>query len=133
MPLITWNESLSVGYEPIDSQHKMWINYINQLHDAMGQGKGRQILGDVLDGLVWYTQTHFAFEEQVMQQHAYPGYAHQHAEHQAFAVRMLELRSAFMTGENVVTMDVMHSLRNWLADHIQASDKALGAHLSAKT
>jgi hemerythrin len=47
MPLFAWDESLSVGYEPIDEQHKRLIALINKLHDAMIEGKGQEVLGEL--------------------------------------------------------------------------------------
>lgn len=132
MPLITWNERLSVGYQPIDAEHERLVELINRLHDAMTQGKGRQALGEVLDGMIEYTQTHFASEEAMMLEHEYPGYARQKAEHTALMRKVLELRSQYHTGQTVVTMDVMRFLKDWLVNHIQESDKAAGTYLASR-
>lgn len=40
MPLIQWNESLSVGVVEIDRQHRKLVELINDLNNAMRQGKG---------------------------------------------------------------------------------------------
>ena len=132
MSLITWNDSLSVGFEPIDEQHRRLVELINKLHSAMAQGKGSQTLGSVLDGLIDYVQTHFASEEAMMQINHYPGYAAQKSQHIALTRQVLELRSQFATGQTVITIDVMKFLKDWLVDHIQGSDKPLGAYLAAR-
>jgi len=132
MSLITWNDSLSVGFEPIDEQHRRLVELINKLHSAMAQGKGSQTLSSVLDGLIDYVQTHFASEEAMMKINDYPGYAAQKSQHIDLTRQVLELRSQFATGQTVITMDVMKFLKDWLVDHIQGSDKQLGAYLAAR-
>jgi hemerythrin len=59
MALITWNDSLSVKVAEIDEQHKKLIAMINELNDAMRLGKGKDVLGKIVNGLVTYTTTHF--------------------------------------------------------------------------
>jgi len=63
MSIIQWDESLSVKVKEIDAQHQKLINLLNELFDAMRVGKGNQILGGILHGLLTYTQTHFKNEE----------------------------------------------------------------------
>ncbi len=45
MPILQWNQSVSVNDADIDGQHKKLIDMINNLHDSMGQGKGKETLG----------------------------------------------------------------------------------------
>lgn len=44
MTYITWNNELSVGNAFIDKDHHKLIDFINELHDAMAQGKGKDVL-----------------------------------------------------------------------------------------
>jgi len=74
MPLITWNDSLTISFEEIDTQHRRWIELINELHEAMRLGKGRQVMARVLAEMLEYTRTHFAAEERIMEDRSYPGY-----------------------------------------------------------
>ena len=63
MPLIAWDQGFSVGVGSIDEQHKKLIGLLNDLHDAMRFGKGRDVLGKVLAELIDYTAYHFRTEE----------------------------------------------------------------------
>lgn len=74
MALITWNENYSVKVKQFDDQHKKLIDMINELHDAMKVGKGKDVMEKILAGLIQYTVTHFANEERLMKQHNYPDY-----------------------------------------------------------
>ena len=66
-----WDESLSVGINVIDAQHKRIVQYINELATARDNGD-RATIGKVLDGMIDYTVTHFAFEESLMERAGYP-------------------------------------------------------------
>ncbi|MGB9912684.1 MAG: hemerythrin, partial [Candidatus Kapaibacteriota bacterium] len=47
MAFIEWNDNYSVGVSIIDNQHKQLIRIINELHEGMGTGKGKDVLGKV--------------------------------------------------------------------------------------
>ncbi|MGA2938094.1 MAG: hemerythrin domain-containing protein [Syntrophobacteraceae bacterium] len=63
MALIQWNDSLSVNVVDIDKQHQKLVGMINELNDAMRQGKGKDALGKIVNGLIIYAGTHFKTEE----------------------------------------------------------------------
>ncbi len=42
MSLINWDNTLSVNVAEIDGQHHKLVEMINELHDAMRQGKSRE-------------------------------------------------------------------------------------------
>jgi hemerythrin len=132
MPLITWNNTLSVNVQEIDSQHKRLVELVNQLHDAMSQGKGREVMGATLAGLIDYTRTHFAAEERLMTAHAYPGYGRHKAEHDALTKQVVDLQGQYQAGQPVLTIEVMNFLKDWLSKHILEVDKQLGAYLNSK-
>ena len=44
-----WNENLAVGVDVIDNQHKGIISRINNLLNAMSQGKGKDEVGKGAD------------------------------------------------------------------------------------
>ena len=62
MALIQWSDELSDGVRELDAQHQRLIQMINELNDAMLQGKGKDALSEVIAGLHQYARTHFASE-----------------------------------------------------------------------
>ena len=72
MALVTWNDSLSVNVAEIDQQHRKLIAMINELNDAMKIGKGKDVLGGIVNSLISYTATHFKTEEKYFAQFGYP-------------------------------------------------------------
>jgi hemerythrin len=133
MSLMEWNDRLSVGVEMIDTDHKRLVAMVNELHDAVRANKGKETLGKVLDGLIDYTATHFGREEVEMKKFKYPAAQAHLAEHAALVKKVLEVQAKYRSGNGaVLTMEVMAFLRDWLLKHIQGTDKALGAFLSAQ-
>ena len=53
--LFPWSDTYSVQIGVIDMQHKGLVDLINELHQAMVAGQGKQELGKILSGLIKYT------------------------------------------------------------------------------
>jgi hemerythrin len=132
MALMAWNSTLSVKIKQFDDQHKKLVDMVNELHDAMKEGKGSAVLGKILNGLISYTASHFSEEERIMSQHSFPGLALHKAEHDKLVKHVLELQEKFKAGKAILTSDVMNFLKDWLVKHIQGDDKKYGEYLSAK-
>lgn len=132
MALLTWSEKYSVKVRQFDEEHKQLMNLINQLHDAMKAGQGKQVVGDVLDGLIRYTQKHFAAEDRLMKAHGFPGYENHKKEHNQLTLTVLELQKGFSEGSAPLSQTVMTFLKDWLTNHIQGVDKEYGPFLNGK-
>ncbi|MEI8396109.1 MAG: bacteriohemerythrin [Rhodospirillaceae bacterium] len=123
MPLMVWTQSLSVGVAQFDNEHKKLITLINDLFDAIQSGRGRQMLGSVLDELIEYTQTHFAHEEYQLKVLGFPGYEAHKREHEALGKKVLEIQRKYHGGATAtLSMELMSFLKTWLVDHIQGVD-----------
>lgn len=123
MALIEWTADLTLGIKEIDNQHRRLVAMINDLHDAMRQGKGKEVLGKIIDGLAAYTETHFKTEEKYFDQFAYPkAYTHK-SEHNNFVQKVTEFRAGFSEGKFGLSTEVMNYLSDWLKNHIRGSDR----------
>lgn len=132
MALMTWSPALSVKIKQCDDQHIKLVNMVNELHDAMKEGKGKEVLGKILNGLIAYTATHFADEEKLMAQHNFPELSQHKAIHETLVKQVLELQTKFKSGQAILTYDVMNFLKDWLVKHIQGDDKKYGLYLNGK-
>jgi hemerythrin len=133
MPQFAWDESLLVGYEQIDEQHKHLAELANQLHDAMSGAVGRQAVGPliIINDIIEHTRAHFATEEGLMQAHSYP-LAASHASLHADAMRkVVDLRSQYVAGQPELTIPLLQYIQAWEISDIRRSDKALGLFLAA--
>jgi len=123
MPIITWNDSYSVNVAEIDRQHQKLTAMINDLNDAMSAGKGKDVLGDIISGLISYTRTHFKTEERYFDRYGYPEAEQHKEEHKKFVSTVQKFQNQFQDGQMMLTIDIMTFLSDWLLKHIQGSDQ----------
>jgi hemerythrin len=122
MAVLKWDDSLGVGVECVDIQHRQLVGYINVLHDALEAGEGRSRLGQVFEDLIAYAREHFAFEEELMQVNGYPRWQEHGLEHVKLTETVLRMRAEFQAGRDL-TLDVTRFLVEWLTGHIMGSDR----------
>lgn len=132
MALIKWNTDLHVGVREIDLQHQRLVGMINELDDAMKQGKGKDLLGKIIQDMVSYAGNHFRTEEKYFDQFGYPEAADHKKEHGAFTHKVLDFKSQFDKGKIGLSIEVMDFLCNWLKNHIQGVDKKYGPFFNQK-
>jgi hemerythrin len=130
--LFTWEDSFSVNIGVIDMQHKKLVSMVNDLHQAMMEGSGKDKLGSILSNLVGYTRGHFTTEERLMRTHAYPDFLAHKSEHDHLTEKVMDLQRGFRSNEVGLTIEVMEFLKDWLRDHILGSDKKYSPFLNAK-
>jgi len=132
MAMFGWNEKYSVNIREIDDQHKKLIGMVGQLHDAMGQGKGKQALDEVLRNLIQYTRTHFATEERLMKVNGYPDYETHKAKHDSMTQKVANIYREYQDGKVTISLEVMNFLENWVDKHIMGTDMQYGPFLKSK-
>jgi hemerythrin len=132
MALMEWSDKYSVGINSIDVQHKQLVALINNLFEALSKGKGDQALAPILNELIVYTKTHFAYEERLFTQYAYPDSSLHKADHDKLAAQVLDIQKQMQEGKVGVSVGTMTFLKEWLSGHIMGSDKKYGPYLSGK-
>ena len=130
MDLIKLDDKLRLGIPEIDSQHETLIGLINLLHETMLQGANRAALDGLLSKLLEHTRNHFAYEEQLMSQHNYPGYEAHKSEHSRLMQHLVDLTERYNNGELLLSFAIVLELKGWAAVHIEKSDKQLGTFLN---
>lgn len=125
----TLTSDLLTGVDGMDSQHRRLFDLINELSEAITEGKGREKMGAVLDALIDYTAKHFAEEEKLLEETNYPDLEAHKPLHRAFVSKVLESRKAFEQGTGMVSSDLVNFLNDWLVKHIGGVDKKYGPHL----
>jgi hemerythrin len=147
---VAWTSDLSTGIDVIDGQHKRILDYINQLGEIVRSkysGLGSQIkltdkfddnidsildeaifqdrlsVGLVLNALVDYTVSHFAFEESLQEEVGYKFAKPHKAVHDIFIKRVTRYQEMHNAGEDIAKE--LHSMLSiWLVNHIKKDDMA---------
>ena len=132
MDYFPWKEQYSVGIGSIDKQHQKLVGYLNDLYKALNAGKGKDSLGEIFSSLIEYTKTHFSSEEGLMKMYDFPGYQEHKQIHDKMAAHVLNLDRKFKGGEVSRPIEIASFLKDWLAKHIQETDKGYGPFLCSK-
>jgi len=119
MPHIEWTEELELGIPVVDGQHHRIVDYINEIYAL--EGDDRATVQRIVDDLIDYTFSHFAFEETLMEEAGYEALAIHKETHLAFRKRVDQLKTRFVAGENIAS-DLAALLETWLIHHIQNDD-----------
>lgn len=128
MNVLNWSNLFSVGVRRIDEQHRILIDLLNRLGGA--DKNDPELRARVLSELLGYVERHFAFEENLMREHAYAdadAHVQAHQDLAAQVQRMVERQG----GDDPVSIDALTLfLRQWLVGHILQTDRRLGAALN---
>ncbi|MCX7881795.1 MAG: bacteriohemerythrin [Brevinematales bacterium] len=124
MTFLLWDESMSVGVAEFDAHHRKLVDLVNTLFDAMKTGKGKEVMGKVLEELVAYSRYHFEAEEKLMRNYEYPAYITHRGEHEHLVEEVLALSQKFQAGDIFLSLDILNFLKEWLSKHILQSDMA---------
>ncbi|MFW9887568.1 MAG: bacteriohemerythrin [Candidatus Thorarchaeota archaeon] len=128
MEEIMWDESLSVGVDLIDEQHKMLIERINNLSNAVAKSMGHTKIIETLLFMTEYTDFHFSTEERYMKELDYPAMENHLKQHEEFKSMLNTLEEDFREdgATKVVSKSINTFLGNWLLNHIKVVDVNFG-------
>ncbi len=132
MASLVWSDDFATKIFEVDVQHKRLFTMVNELDDAMQNGKGKQLLGKLLSNLVHYTKSHFETEERFMREHGYPEYDEHKDKHDKMTRKVLDVQKEFESGNAHLTLAVMAFLQNWLTEHILKTDLKFSRFLGNK-
>jgi len=122
--LVVWNDTYSVGYAPIDDQHKALVVMINELLQSSkaGASAANSSLMQVFEKTVEYAKTHFTGEEKMLTEVLYPELDTQKKQHHQFLFEVVNIVADVESGKTA-PIEMAVFLKTWLMNHIVVSDK----------
>lgn len=120
---IEWTKELSVDIQELDEQHKVLVDILNRLHEAIITRTDTDIIDDIFNELVQYTIVHFAVEESLMRIFNYPFYENHKKHHEQLTKQVIDLQKKAKNGDMTASMSLWTFLRKWLTHHILVEDK----------
>jgi len=122
-----WDESLAIGVEEIDTQHRELFSRFGRLLDACREGKGRDELQRLLDFLADYVSVHFEAEERFMASRGYAGLSGHRQQHEVFRGKLDDLRQIYH--DRGAGMDLLittnATVLDWIIQHVRKTDRAM--------
>lgn len=131
---LRWDETMVLGIEEIDTQHKTIIEEFTLLAEAFQDGHGTELIQGMIAFLGEYTQTHFALEDKYMLKFAYPKIGEQREEHGEFTRDVRELKSSFDQdgASREIAFAASGKLIRWIIYHIGNHDREMVAYVLAR-
>lgn len=122
-----WDPTLATGHPTIDEQHHELFDLVAELED------GASGVLAVLERIMEHVDVHFAMEEALMSERAYPEPARgEHVEdHERLRNRAREIVLALREDRPVASGQVADYLSEWLIAHTNTRDRALVGFLRA--
>jgi len=121
--IFRWDSIDSVGVDVFDEQHKNLIIVINKLHQAIVKSEGDEILAEILQDMIHYTEVHFWSEEAAMERYDYPDFDEQKTEHKEFICKIKQFQEDYKHKKIKLEIDIIEYLIKWWRNHIRICDK----------
>lgn len=122
MQRMVWTAHCRMGFEEIDSQHRLLYAIANELVDIKNPVSQEPEIKYMLRHLRTYADINFAFEEEFMAKHNYPGLS-SHKEKHAKIVD--EIKEALVESKTLAQLkDHLEDLLiMWIQSHMMVEDK----------
>jgi len=125
MALLEWKEEYATGIEDVDDEHKDLIDVINRLHELLLADDAKLTVPAFFARLIDGVSAHFALEERIMGESAYPELAAHREDHERLLDEIRDLVEAFRQAEEVDSVDLAMRLEPWFAQHFATHDLRL--------
>jgi hemerythrin len=125
MAYFQWADDMVIDHGPIDADHRHLVDMVDQLHTATSEGRGVEIVGQILEELIRYTSDHLRREEAQMEAVHFPNLEGHRKGHAHFVDSLRKLQQRYEAGHITVAAQLSSVLRDWLSLHIRRSDKEL--------
>jgi len=129
MPIIVWEDRMSLGLYLIDEQHKELVCLINNISDALERGAGTSEVSRFIRRFYNYTIEHFQTEESLMDHETYPEYFTQVREHLDCSMKALEFHRMFVENPDFDLRAFLDYIVEWFVSHTTGIDQTLAKHL----
>jgi len=121
--LINWSETYSIELSIIDTQHKKWIEFVNNLYKSYKSKANKKDILENISKLLDYTDYHFGFEEKYIEDFNCGNLEGHKKEHASFISTIKKHQVLFEQGDIDVVYKLIIYLNNWIINHINDDDK----------
>lgn len=123
MSLIHWMPENNTNIEFVDSQHRNIASLINELERALetnpNTAETQRIIKKILNSAI----SHFAQEENLMEQHDVPDLKTHENEHYFFEDTICAVEDAVKANDISLAREKLLTLSEWFVDHIREMDQ----------
>jgi hemerythrin len=124
-----WNGLYAVYVPEIDTEHKELFKLGAELHRALAGGADQAKVESLLHDVLEHISVHFAHEEGMMEETAYPSRGWHLKQHGTAGKRAAAVVRHIHKGETAQALEALEFLYSWLRDHTAVADKMMGSYL----
>jgi hemerythrin-like metal-binding protein len=127
---VQWNPSFEIGLQVVDKEHEGLLVRLNALIELLAANAPPADWLPELDRLITEVADHFAHEEQIMDNIAYPGYMAHRQQHQYLLQEVAQFRDK-IAAESALedTLSTVRFLKFWVLKHMVQEDSKIGQHI----
>jgi hemerythrin len=130
MDYIKWSPQYSMGAGNIDTQHQELIMAVNKLYTAVSGNKEPSCLLEIFEQISHYASIHFADEEKLMQDTAYPFFEEHSKLHKKFRHELQRIKESGICAASMLEM--LSFTKSWIKNHLLMEDMKLARHLQKR-
>ena len=127
MAYFEWAQDMVIDNGPIDDDHRKLVEQVNLLHSATSQGRGQDVVAQLLGSIVADTQEHLRREEHLMEVAKFPDLERHKQGHARFVQELRQLQQKYQAGSITVAAQLSTLLRDWLSLPFGATTKSCSA------
>ena len=133
MEKVFWRNEYSVGVDKFDRQHRHLFEIINKLIAVrLDKSRDLNLTCQTLKEMFDFAREHFADEEKLMQQYAYPEIESQKKQHAYFLKTTTDLAAYHMDNKEESVDEIAEFLNVWWVVHILKWDMKYKEFFEAK-
>jgi hemerythrin len=126
--MMKWKAKYALGIEEIDKQHRVLLDCMTTIEDAIQAGDRWSAVHFGIVQLRDYARVHFTVEETVFKMHQYPGTDEHIRQHQVFMGHLHDIEQKTLAADDL-KQDLLKFLRDWLVQHILSADRDYARHI----
>ena len=132
-PFVAWTSRMSVDVKLLDNDHKKHLILLSELHDGVLNRYPKQILDVIFESLLGSLRAHFAHEEQIFTETAYPGAVVHERQHDHMIELFKVMRARFRNcADWESSLEIFKPLKSCLINHIESSDQEYAPYLRTR-
>jgi len=122
MAFVNWNDSLDIGINDIDRDHRSLAAALNELYELAKRNADNEALRAALHEILRIAEDHFATEERIFREYGYPETEAHVSVHQTLLKQVKDFAERFDTGHIPFNDTILSFIKVWFLTHTTGSD-----------
>jgi len=125
MQLLQWKPSFALGIPAVDLEHRQMIQMINDVYAKVDDENNAEAVQTALADIHAGISAHFALEERIMREAAYPEYGEHKENHEDLLDQIREMMDRYEEHPEAGRALLQRSLNDWFGRHFATFDARL--------